>query len=83
MQVQKQIAGEILANRECYSLKCLSVNGEDLIQKGIREGKEIGTILKALLFGVIMEKLPNEKEALLKRAEMLHKKKKDAGDGFD
>jgi tRNA nucleotidyltransferase (CCA-adding enzyme) len=83
MQAQKDIADKILLSRECYSLKCLSVNGEDLIKKGIAEGKEVGAILKALLFDVIMERLPNEKDALLKRAETLHDKNKETGGRFD
>ncbi len=79
MHVQKKLAREILDRHECYSLKCLSVNGDDLIRKGIIEGKEVGFILRYLLFDVMMDKLPNEKDTLLKRAETLHKKNRNTG----
>ena len=38
------------------------------MQSGIPRGRQIGIILNTLLAEVIDEKIPNEKEALLKRA---------------
>ena len=46
------------------SLKQLAVNGNDLMQLGLK-GKDIGDTLKNLLFNVYSDKLPNEKNALL------------------
>ena len=63
----EKIANEIV-NESCFSLKTLSVNGSDLIKNGHTPGKNLGIILDTLLNEVIEEKLPNEKEVLLKRA---------------
>lgn len=49
----------------CFSTNHLSVNGHDLINAGITEGRKIGIILNDLLNVVIEEKLPNEKNSLL------------------
>ena len=62
---------EILENQECFSLKQLNVNGHDLIHIGITDGKKIGEILKKLLLEVVDDKINNEKQLLLKRAEEL------------
>ena len=59
---------DILANEKCFSLKQLEINGGDLIEMGIPEGERIGKILNALLDEVIDEKIPNQREALIKRA---------------
>ena len=63
------IAKEII-EENCFTLSSLNVNGSDLISLGFY-GKEIGNTLNTLLLEVIEEKLPNEKEALLKRAAQL------------
>lgn len=65
---------QILKEDECFSLKELKVDGNDLIKSGITDGKTIGAILNTLLDEVIDEKIPNKKTALLKRAEQLIKK---------
>jgi len=46
------------------SLKQLAVDGNDLMQLGLK-GKDIGDTLKNLLFNVYSDKLPNEKETML------------------
>ena len=63
----EKIAIEI-ASEECFSLANLDINGTDLIKEGFFAGKEIGEILNLLLNEVIEEKIPNEKNALMKRA---------------
>ena len=60
----RNILEEIKAENTCLSLKDLAVNGHDLMAMGIT-GKEIGTMLNALLEQVLDDKLPNEKSALL------------------
>lgn len=57
-------AEEIIAQGECFSLKNLAVNGDDLLGLGF-EGKIIGEILKFLLEEVISERCENEKSKLL------------------
>ena len=48
-----------------FLIKDLAVNGEDLIRLGIKEGKEIGELLKQLLELVIENPDQNNKESLL------------------
>lgn len=49
---------------DCYSLDKLNINGYDLIEIGIKSGKDIGNILNYLLRLVIYKKIPNETENL-------------------
>ena len=58
------MAREILEKEECFSLKSLAVNGNDLLALGYK-GKEIGDALETLLEAVTENRAPNEKEALL------------------
>lgn len=62
---------QILDEASCFTLKQLAVNGNDLINLGITDGKKIGKTLKLLLSLVIDEKLENNKTALLQKAEEL------------
>ena len=62
---------EVLQEDECFSLKDLAVNGNDLIGVGYRAGKELGNTLNKLLQLVIDGDCPNEKEKLLQEAESL------------
>jgi len=50
---------------ECFSLKQLAVNGNDLIALGFKPGKEFGEILNYLLQKVIDCEVINDKRALL------------------
>ena len=55
----------VVAQQLCFSRRQLAVNGHDLEQAGIPPGREMGTLLQALLEEVIAQRLPNEKEPLL------------------
>lgn len=55
----------ILEREECLCLKDLAVTGKDLIDLGIKPGKEIGEILNHLLEMVLENPVLNEKEILL------------------
>ena len=59
-----EIAKRIIAEKDCYSLKNLAINGYDIMQLGFT-GKDIGTSLNFLLDAVIEDKCPNEKIALM------------------
>lgn len=61
----ERLAREIIESRSCFTLASLAVSGKDLIELGMKPGKEIGRILNAALDAVMDEKLPNEREALL------------------
>ena len=67
----RNLIAEIQADNACFSLKDLVVRGGDLMAIGYT-GKEIGTCLNQLLELVMEEKLPNEKEALLRWAKEEH-----------
>ncbi len=58
------LAEEILAEKQCFSLKDLAVDGHDLQDLGYR-GREIGERLKFLLEAVMDGRVENEKTALL------------------
>ena len=60
----RNILEEILSENACLHLKDLAVNGHDLMALGY-QGKEIGTILNAMLEAVLNEEVENEKQALL------------------
>ncbi|MGN0596236.1 MAG: CCA tRNA nucleotidyltransferase [Ruminiclostridium sp.] len=60
----KSMAEEIIAERQCFSLKQLEVKGGDLIALGYK-GEEIGKGLNLLLNAVIDEKCANNKKDLL------------------
>jgi hypothetical protein len=70
-KILREIANEILNENECTSLKTLAINGSDLIKDGHTPGKNLGIILDTILSEVIEERLPNEKDALLKRTREL------------
>ena len=59
----------ILAQNECFNLKDLKINGEDLIKLGFNKGKEIGDTLKFLLDLVIENPNLNEREELIRVAK--------------
>ncbi|MGB4439842.1 MAG: CCA tRNA nucleotidyltransferase [Sedimentibacter sp.] len=59
------LMNDVVVNNQCYSLKTLAVNGQDLIEAGVAEGKQIGVILNEVLNKVIEEKLENQKSILI------------------
>ena len=61
---QEKTAKEIIQNKECYTLKRLAVNGNDLMKLGF-EGKENGKMLEYLLKEVIYENLENNKISII------------------
>lgn len=62
------LADRIIREGQCFCLKDLMVNGNDLIQAGMAPGKELGAALERLLERVMEGTLPNEKRALLEAA---------------
>ena len=56
---------EIIDRKDPLHIRDLEVNGQDLMDLGIKEGREIGTILNGLLERVLYEPHLNEKETLL------------------
>lgn len=62
---------EILAKRQCVSLKNLAISGDDLIALGVPQGRKIGEILSKLLAEVIEDPSCNTHDCLLGRAKEL------------
>lgn len=64
----EEIIRELLAEDACFSLKQLAVNGRDMMALGL-SGPAVGRTLQSLLELVLEEKLPNDRDALLRWAE--------------
>ena len=60
----QNIINEILEEKECFSIKDLAVNGNDLMKLGFT-GKKIGETLNLLLDLVISEKIANKYDDIL------------------
>lgn len=58
-----ETANNILSQNECFSLKNLEINGNDIMKLGF-VGKEVGLVLDWLLNSVIEGKCANKKDAL-------------------
>lgn len=56
---------QIMADKECVSLKTLAVTGRDLIAEGVKPGKALGEILQALLQYVLDHPEENQKDILI------------------
>ena len=65
------VGKELMASEEALSLKTLRINGRDIMSLGVSEGPVVGKIMSMLLDEVLEEAIPNEHEALMKRAEEL------------
>lgn len=63
----RNLMAEILEQNQCFSIRHLAVNGHDLLDLGIPEGKEIGRILNQLLEAVIDGACENTRPSLLEQ----------------
>ncbi len=61
----REIMDSLIAENACFSLKDLAVNGDDIKNLGIPEGKAIGKTLFELLEAVENGEVKNEKDELL------------------
>lgn len=68
---QKYLLNEIISNNECYSLKQLKINGNDIINCGIKKGIEVGKTLNLLLEKVITGELKNNNSMLIEYVNKL------------
>ena len=57
---------QIVNKKECFNLNMLNINGNDLINLGIPQGKLLGTILNDILNEVISGNISNDRQELLK-----------------
>ncbi|MGN0308511.1 MAG: CCA tRNA nucleotidyltransferase [Lachnospiraceae bacterium] len=63
-----QVYQQILLENNCLSLKELAVSGKDLMELGMKPGKELGESLNRLLEHVIDQPQDNQRDVLLKLA---------------
>ena len=68
-------ARALLAEKPCFSVRDLALNGEDVMALGVPRGRIVGEALAHLLDLVMAEKLENEKCALLKECKQFLKEK--------
>lgn len=67
LEQERVLYQKIVEEGQCVSLKTLAVTGRDLIEKGMKPGKEIGEALHVLLEHVLDVPEDNQREILLKR----------------
>ena len=65
LKIMKAMLSEVLEEENCFKIKDLAVNGNDLIELGIKPGPAFSLILNDLLNKVIEEKTENDKEKLI------------------
>lgn len=68
LELAHKTLDDILAGKDCFSLRDLAINGSDLIHLGVTNGKHIGEILNTLLDYVIDEETENDSVTLKKLA---------------
>ena len=73
MDAYESLYRKIKEEQNCLSLKDLAVSGKDLIEAGMKPGKEIGEVLKLLLEEVLEEPEKNQKEYLLGQVKKVYK----------
>ena len=64
------LSQEIRRRGDCVGLKTLAVTGKDLIEAGMRPGKELGEMLQSLLNLVLEHPEMNQKELLLRQLKL-------------
>ena len=69
---KEALVQDVLQSGECWHLKQLAVNGNDLMAVGIKPGKAVGCVLLNLLDLVIEERLENRREILLAYGRRMH-----------
>lgn len=65
----KKVLNNVIDDNECYNLKLLAINGEDLLRDGFKKGTYLGSVLNEILELVIEEKLKNNKDELMRFAK--------------
>ena len=61
---RKKEIDEIVENNECCTVEQLDISGRDLIEMGIKDGREIGATLERMLDAVIEGRVENERGKL-------------------
>ena len=65
LEALKQHYKTVMEQQQCLSLKDLKLTGKDLIDMGMKPGKDMGAMLQRLLERVLEEPELNEREKLM------------------
>ena len=65
----KAVLEQVIEEEQCFSISDLAINGHNIMDLGVPEGKRVGEILKKLLDAVIAEDIENEHTALVEYAK--------------
>ena len=66
----EQVYKEVMALKQCVSLKDLAISGKDLIEEGYKPGPELGQMLNELLMLVLENPECNTREYLLQELQL-------------
>ncbi len=67
----RAVLDTVLAQQQCFSLHDMQFSGADVLALGLREGKEVGAVLRTLLDRVLSGEVPNDHAALEREAAAL------------
>ena len=70
----EEMGHRLIEEEGALSLRTLNIKGGDIMSLGVVEGPEVGRIMNILLEEVLEERLANDREELMSRAESLAKK---------
>ena len=65
------ILEEMKSSGACMSLKDMEINGRDLVEMGVPQGKAVGELLNRLYDMVVTEEIENNREQLIRKARQL------------
>lgn len=65
----KSVLDDVIESEQCFKLKDLNINGNDIKALGIKEGKAVGDILNYLFNCVISDEIDNDYDTLIKYAK--------------
>lgn len=69
LKTAKTHLNEIIKDNECFKLSQLDINGKDVLNLGVKEGRDVGNILDYLLMLVVDANVPNKKSILISKAK--------------
>ena len=69
LETAKTHLNEIIKDNECFKLSQLDINGKDVLNRGVKEGRDVGNILDYLLMLVVDANVPNKKSILISKAK--------------
>lgn len=73
----EELLDQVLRENACFQIRDLKINGNDLIELGFIEGKEIGEAKKKLFEMVMNFEVSNDRDILLKEAKKFLEERKN------